>query len=406
MKKLLEISLGIVTSVGGFLEMGSLSTAAQGGAAFRFQLAWPIVVGTICIVFLTEMSGRFAAVSSHTIADGIRDRFGIKFFLFPFVTTLIVNALVLSAEIGGVSVSLELASGVRHEWWALPVAVLAWFVLWRSTFGLIEKGMSLLGLVTLSFVAAAVVLRPDWHQVALGAMPGLPRNDAANYWFTVVSILGASITPSLFLFYSSGAIEDSWDRSYLGANRAIAALGMAFGGVISLAVLIAAGCVFRAYGITRVDSYHQLPLMLVAVFGFWGFILFIASLSFACFGATLEIALEQAYFFAQGFGWNWGENRKPREDPAFSLVYTCALAVSAIPIAAGIDPLKLTVFSMALTALSLPLTVIPFLALMNDESYLGRHCNGVFSNLVVIAIVALSFVLAIVTVPLQILGGT
>ncbi|MGF6441295.1 divalent metal cation transporter [Paraburkholderia youngii] len=147
MKKLLEISLGIVTNVGGFLEMGSLSTAAQGGAAFRFQLAWPIVVGTVCIVFLTEMSGRFAAVSSHTIADGIRDRFGIKFFLFPFVTTLIVNALVLSAEIGGVSVSLELASGVRHEWWALPVAVLAWFVLWRSTFGLIEKGMSLLGLV-------------------------------------------------------------------------------------------------------------------------------------------------------------------------------------------------------------------------------------------------------------------
>ncbi|WP_429586462.1 divalent metal cation transporter [Paraburkholderia youngii] len=63
--------------------MGLLSTAAQGGAAFRFQLAWPIVVGTVCIVFLTEMSGRFAAVSSHTIADGIRDRFGIKFFRFP-----------------------------------------------------------------------------------------------------------------------------------------------------------------------------------------------------------------------------------------------------------------------------------------------------------------------------------
>ncbi|CAD6563051.1 Nramp family divalent metal transporter [Paraburkholderia sabiae] len=196
MKKLLEISLGVVTSVGGFLEMGSLSTAAQAGAAFRFQLIWPIVLGTLCIVFLTEMSGRFAAVSGHTIADGIRDRFGIKFFLFPFVVTVIVNALVLSSEIGGVSVALELASGVKHQWWALPVAVLAWLVLWRGTFGLIEKGMSLLGLVTLSFVAAAVMLRPDWHQVALSALPSLPHKDPANYWFTVVSILGASITCS------------------------------------------------------------------------------------------------------------------------------------------------------------------------------------------------------------------
>ncbi|WP_143749575.1 divalent metal cation transporter, partial [Caballeronia arvi] len=195
--------------------------------------------------------------------------------------------------------------------------------------------------------------------------------DAANYWFTAVSILGASITPSLYLFYSSGAVEDHWDQSYLGANRAIACLGMAFGGVISLAVLVTAAYVFPAHGITRVDDYQHLPLLLVAVFGFWGFVLFVASLAVACFGAALEIALEQAYLVAQGFGWNWGENRKPRDDPGFSLFYTCALAISAIPIAAGVDPLKLTVFSMALTAMSLPLTVVPFISLMNDESYVG-----------------------------------
>ncbi|MDR6494611.1 NRAMP family divalent metal transporter [Paraburkholderia sp. 22099] len=405
MKKIFEISLGVVTSVGGFLEMGSLSTAAQGGAAFGLQLVWPIVVGTLCIIFLTEMAGRFAAVSQHTIAAGIRDRFGIKFFLLPFVAVLIVNTLVLSAEIGGVSVALEMATGLKHPWWALPVALLAWFTLWRGTFGLIEKGVSLLGLVTLSFVAAAVTLKPDWHQVAAGVLPSVPHHDRANYWFIVVSILGASITPSLFLFYSSGAVEDQWDSGYLGANRAIATLGMTFGGCISLAVLVAAAYVFSAHGITRVDDYHQLPLLLVAVFGFWGFVLFIASLAFACLGAILQIALEQAYLFAQGFGWNWGENRKPRDDPGFCLVYTCALAISAIPIAAGVDPLKLTVFSMALTAVSLPLTVVPFLVLMNDEGYVGRHRNGAISNTVVVAIIVLAFVLAIVALPLQVLGG-
>ncbi|TGT35536.1 divalent metal cation transporter, partial [Mesorhizobium sp. M8A.F.Ca.ET.167.01.1.1] len=58
MKKLLEISLGIVTSVGGFLEVGSMTTAAQAGATFGFTLIWAILLGTICIMFLVEMAGR------------------------------------------------------------------------------------------------------------------------------------------------------------------------------------------------------------------------------------------------------------------------------------------------------------------------------------------------------------
>ena len=85
MKKLLEIGLGIVTSVGGFLEIGSIATAAQAGAAFGFQLGWSIVLGTLCIAFLVEMSGRFSAVSKHTIPDAMRERFGANFFAVPLI---------------------------------------------------------------------------------------------------------------------------------------------------------------------------------------------------------------------------------------------------------------------------------------------------------------------------------
>ena len=45
MKKALEITLGIVTAVGGFLEMGSVATAAQAGAAFGYDLLWAILLG-------------------------------------------------------------------------------------------------------------------------------------------------------------------------------------------------------------------------------------------------------------------------------------------------------------------------------------------------------------------------
>src|SRR5215212_5683703 len=122
MKKLLEIALAIVTSIGGFLEVGSLATAVQAGASFRFQLIWAIVLGTVCLIFLVEMAGRFAAISKHTIIDGIRERFGFRFFVVPLIGISILNLLVLAAEIGGVCISLQLLTGYAVQLWALPVA--------------------------------------------------------------------------------------------------------------------------------------------------------------------------------------------------------------------------------------------------------------------------------------------
>lgn len=104
MKKIFEIALGIVTSIGGFLEIGSLATAVQAGAEFRYQLIWAIALGGLCVIFLVEMSGRFAAVSQRTIPDAVRERFGFVFFVAPFVGFVLVTLLVLAAEIGGVCV--------------------------------------------------------------------------------------------------------------------------------------------------------------------------------------------------------------------------------------------------------------------------------------------------------------
>ena len=405
MKKVFEIALGIVTSIGGFLEVGSLATAVQAGAAFRFQLIWAILLGTLCLIFLVEMAGRFAAVSKHTVTDAIRERFGSNFFLVVFVGITLVDLLVLGAEIGGVSFALQLVTGVSLRWWALPVAFAVWLLLWKGTFGMIEKGASLLGLITLCLVVGAVLLHPPWREVAAGAVPSLPHGERGHYWFLVVSILGASISPYLFFFYSAGAIEDRWDESYLGTNRAVSGLGMSFGALVAVAALVVAAGSFGARGLHQIDSYDQISLLLVPVLGRWGFWLFAASLGIACFGAALEIGLEIAYRSAQGFGWNWGEDLKPAEDAGFAAVYTVALFVAALFTVVGIAPLKLTIFSMVLTAVSLPLSVVPFLLLMNDESYVGEHKNGRLSNAVVLFIVALSFLLALVSIPLEIAAG-
>jgi Mn2+/Fe2+ NRAMP family transporter len=401
--QIFQLALGIITSVGGFLEVGSIATAAQAGAAFGFQLLWPIALGTLCLIFLIEMSGRLAAVSHHPLPAVVRERFGFHFFAVPLVAETVIDFLVLASEIGGVCLGLQLLTGIRFFVWALPVAFVIWLLLWRGTFGMIEYGVSVLGLITLVFVVAAAKTHPPFNSIARGLLPSLPSHDNTHYWFSAVSIIGATISPYLVNFYSSGAVEDEWSEKDLVPNRITAALGMSFGGTMSMAVLITAAMVLQPRGI-RIESYEQIPLAVTAPLGMWGYRSFAAALVIACLGAALELSLDMAYVYSQGLGWKWGENARPVEASRFSLVYTIFIFAACLPIALGVDPLRLTIFSMAITTLILPVVTFPFLIVMNDKKYLRNHTNSRVSNVLVCVVILLAAVLALVAIPLEIFG--
>ena len=403
MKKLLHVALGVVTSFGGFLEDGSIATSVQAGAEFGYSLLWVLRLGVVCLVVLIEMSGRLAAVSHHTIAGAMRERFGFSFFLLPLIGVVAVSMLTLAAELGGVCMALQLATGIGFQWWALPVMLAVWLLLWRGTFGVIEDGVSLLGLVTVAFLIAAVRLHPSAGEVAAGFVPSAAPYAPSRYWFLAVSILGATLTPYLFYFYSSGAVEDGWDADDVPANRLVSAFGMGFGATLAAAVLVVAALVYTR-GV-RLDSYDQIAPMLTDALGRWSYPLFVAALGIACFGAALEVSLALAYMIAQGFGWNWGENARPRDAARFSVSYTLALVLATALVVVGLDPLRVTNVAMALNAASLPLAVVPFLVLMNDREYVGEHVNGRLANVLVLVVVALACVLAVVSLPLELAGG-
>jgi Mn2+/Fe2+ NRAMP family transporter len=404
MKKWAELALGVVTSIGGFLEVGSIATASQGGAEFGFKLAWVLLLGTLSLAFLMEMTGRLAAVSRRTYVDLLRERFGVRFFMLPLVAVFVVSLLVLVSEIGGVSIALQMASGISFRWWAIPVALVGWLLLWRGTFGIVEQGTAMLGLVAISFAVGALKLHPSWSSLGAGLIPSAPPHDPARYWYLAVSILGASISPYLYLFYSAGAIEDEWTIEHLSVNRVTAVLGNAFGGGLAIAVLVVAALVFAPRHI-QIDRYEQIALLLASPLARAGFVLFLATLCITCFGSTLEIVLAIAYLLAQGFGWSWSENLKPAKDARFSVAYTVLIIVASLPVALGADPLAMTNISMVLTAASLPVTVIPLFVLMNDGDVMLRYVNGWVSNVALVVIALLSVVLLVAALPLQLMGG-
>ncbi|MEA2337037.1 MAG: hypothetical protein QOE82_1044 [Thermoanaerobaculia bacterium] len=404
MKKFAQIFLGIVTGIGGFLEVGSIATAAEAGASFRYALIWAIALGTICLIFLVEMTGRLAAISKHSIADAVRERFGFSFTVLPRIAEIIVNLLVIAAEIGGVSLALKFVTGIEVRVWAIPVTLLIWLAIWAGTLDFLEDATAILGLVSVAFVVAAVKMHPDYHAMLRGLVPSAPRQDAAHYWYIAVGILGATISPYMFHFYGSGAIEDKWCEDSLGANRITAAVGMSFGAVMSVAVLVCAALVLAPRGI-EVAKYEQAALVLIPALGRWGLPLFAGTLGVCCFGAAMEVSLATAYMVAQTLGWNWGENKKPDKEARFSMVYVVMLLLGGALLLTGIDPLKLTMLAMALTALILPLVTMPFVILLNDKTYVHEHTNGPIGNTVVILTIILASIVALVTIPLEIMGG-
>jgi Mn2+/Fe2+ NRAMP family transporter len=60
---------------------------------------------------------------------------------------------------------------------------------------------------------------------------------------------------------------------------------------------------------------------------------------------------------------------------------------------------------MALTALSLPVTVVPLLILMNDPEYLGDNVNHWITNAAVLFVSVVACIVALVAIPLQIMGS-
>ena len=406
MRKYLSVTLGILTAIGGYVDVGAIATAGEAGSKFGFGLVWAMLLGTVCIICLVEMVGRMAAVGNKAYPDILREKFGIKFALLPLVSELIANFLILAAEIGGVAFALYLITGVSFQVWAFAVGILLWLLLWRGSFSLIENGTSLLGLVTLCFVVAVFVLGTPWSEATeQTVLPTFGGGRPLEYFYVAASILGAIISPYLLSFYSSGGQEEGWTRGMVRSNRIIAIVGMGFGSGSAIAIILVSAVALKPMGI-QVDQLQTVALGLIKAFGIWGVYLFAVTLFICCFGAAVEVALAMSYEVTQIMGWKYGEDKRPKESSIFNLVFLGSIIAGTLLIGlTEMDPLQLTIFSVVFAALILPAIIVPFLAIMNDPAYLKDQTNRWFMNVAVVLITLLAFVLSAVTIPLMVATG-
>jgi Mn2+/Fe2+ NRAMP family transporter len=403
-KKLFAVTLGILTAIGGFVDIGDLVTNALVGARFGMRLSWVVVVGVIGICLYADMSGRVVAVSGRPVFDLIRERLGRRTGLVTLVASFLVTLLTLIAEIGGVALAFELASGVSYLLW-MPLAALAvWLVVWRVKFSKLETVFGLMGLLLIIFAVALWKLGPDWGQLVHQATNPHPigHETWATYAYYAIALFGAAMTPYEVFFFSSGGVEEKWTSRDLATERSNVFIGFPLGGLLSLAIAGCAAVLYLPAGI-QVETLGQVTLPVAVAFGKLGLAVVLIGVFAATFGAALETSLSCGYTIAQYFGWQWGKFVRPRQASRFHLVMIVCLLLAVLTLLTMVDPVLVTEYSVVFAAMALPLTYLPILIIANDPDYMDEHTNGRVLNFFALIYLGLLLVASIAAIPLMIM---
>ncbi|GCE74988.1 Nramp family divalent metal transporter [Cellulomonas biazotea] len=406
MKRLLGVALGVLTAIGGFLDIGDLVTNAVVGSRFGLNLAWVVVVGVVGICLFAQMSGRVAAVSGRATFEIIRERLGPRTAGANLVASFLINLLTLTAEVGGIALALQLASSVEPRLW-IPVAGLAvWLVIWRAKFSILENVTGLLGLTLVVFAVALFLLGPDWSELADQALsPTVPGDEGhAVYWYYAIALFGAAMTPYEVFFFSSGAREEKWTVKDLSQSRLNVLVGFPLGGILSVAIAACAAVVFLPASV-EVSSLSQIVLPVALAGGKLALAVVIVGIVAATFGAALETGLSSGYTLAQYLGWSWGKFRRPAQAARFHLTMIIALLVAVAVLMTSVDPIKVTEFSVVFSAVALPLTYLPILLVANDPEYMGKHVNGRVTNALALVYLVVILAASLAAIPLMIATG-
>jgi Mn2+/Fe2+ NRAMP family transporter len=403
MKRIFGVMLGVLTAIGGFMDIGDIVANSATGARFGMSLAWAVLLGTLGIVVYAEMAGRVAAVSGRPTFDLVRERLGARMALVNLAASFFINFLTLTAEVAGIAVALQLASDVNYLLWLPLTALLVWLVIWRVKFKIMENVFGLMGLALIVMAVAVWQLHPDWSHLWHGAShPSVPSGEGTpTYFYYAIALFGAAMTPYEVFFFSSGAVEEHWSTQDLSENRLNVFLGFPLGGFLSLSLMALATLVLLPNGIT-VDHLSQAALPVTVAIGKIGLALMIVGFFAATFGAALETSLSAGYTISQYFGWQWGKYVRPREASRFHLVVLGSIAIALLFALTAVDPVKVTEYSIVLSAAALPLTYFPILVVANDPDYMGDHVNGRFGNAIGSVYLVILVIASLATIPLMI----
>lgn len=378
-------------------DASGIATYSSTGAAFGYSLLWVFIPMTISLIVVQEMCVRMGVVTGQGLADLIREQFGVRWTAFVMLALLVANTGVIISEFVGIAQASELLGIPRF--FSLPLAAgFIWWLVVKGSQKSVERVFLVMSLVFFTYVLAAFLAKPDWSEAAKGFVEPTFNLDVV-YLFTVMALIGTTITPFMQVFVQSSVVEKGMDKDDLPLVRADVIGGTIFACAIAAFITIATAATLHKQGIVEIDSARTAAESLAPVAGEYSKYLFAIGLFGAAMLAMGVLPLSTAYSISEALGFEKGLSRSFREAPIFLGIFTALILLGCmVALIPGIPQIKLLLFTQCVNGVLLPIILGAVVTLANNREIMGEYKNTTAFNVAAWSITGVVSVLSLLLI--------
>jgi manganese transport protein len=394
--RLRKIGPGMLVTAA-FIGPGTVTTASAAGLKFDLTLLWAVAFSTVATIILQEMSARLGIVSRKGLGESIREGVtqpGLRELSIALVLMAILfgNSAYQTGNLTGAAQGMVLITGLPAVVWIVIIGLAAAVLLWTSTYNMVSNILvALVIAMSVVFIATAVMVKPDLHEVATGL---LQFRVPANSLSVIIGLIGTTVVP-YNLFLHASAAQKQWDESVptreaLLESRIDTVLSILLGGLVTGAIVVT-GAALSAPADTQLTTVQMAEQLKPLVGGSVGPILFSLGLFAAGMTSAITAPLAAAYATAGILGWQ-AELKSTR----FRCVWGGVILVGVVLAAAfGKSPAETILVAQVANGILLPVIAAYLLFAVNRRSVMKDQANGVFSNIFGFGCVAVAAFLGI-----------
>lgn len=375
---------------------GNLTTAMNAGALYGYTLIWVIIVSTILMIFLTDMSVRLGIRTPVSLISSIKDSLGtwagVLAGIGVFLITLCFS--VGNAVGSGVGLSMLVPGSSPIMWTVMCTVAVGAILLLKRIYGVVEKILIVIvALMAFCFIASAFAARPDWAAAGAGLIPVVP----GGAWLLIIGLVGTnfSINAAFFASYGTKARKRDEDE-YRDITIVDTIPGIVAPGIMTALVIVVSAAVLGSTGAETPGAFTGLARIFEPVAGPVGAWIFALGFFGAAFSSMIPNCIAGGTMLSDALGRGASaETLTARLGSAFILAFGLAVTIAF----SGSSPVQLIVIAQALTVLFAPILAVFILVMSNNRRLMGTLRNRWWQNLFgivgLVAVVALSIRLVV-----------
>ncbi|HEX3129473.1 MAG TPA: Nramp family divalent metal transporter [Thermoanaerobaculia bacterium] len=398
---LLALGPGLLAASAGN-DAGGIATYASAGASYGYGLLWAMVLVTVGVGVVQEMSARMGAVTGKGFSDLVRENFRLRPTALILLTLLVANVGIIVSEFIGIAAAAELFGVSRYI--AVPLAAaFVWLLITKGSYERVEKVFLLLSLAFLAYVGAAFLAKPDWSEVFRQTLHPQVRMEV-GYLHLLIALIGTTISPYMQLYIQSSVVEKGVKPEEYAYTRFDVIAGTVFAGLIAIVIIIATAATLHPRGI-QIETAEDAAQALQPIAGKYASALFGVGLLGASLLAAGVLPLATTYMMSEALGFERGVSRTWSEAPVFMGLFTGLILLGAVlALIPGLPLIRVLVGVYVLNGLLLPVELFAMLRLINQKEIMGEYVNRGFYNLLAWAIAGIVSLLSLTLIVLTVLG--